>query len=239
MENKPLVIFIEGNIGSGKTTFLNLIKDSGYFDKKYCDKKIAYIFEPVNEWQEYRDKTGKDVLTHFYEDQQKYSFSFQLYVYMTRMKAIDNAIAEGAELLFVERSIFTDQKVFMNTLYQCNKVTDIEYKIYLDLFDWINQKLFYINYKFLYLQLSTEKCYERIKKRSRQAETIIEYDYLEQLNKNHDNWFKYMKHCDDNETDSNNCHDISDILVILDSDYNINDNNILYNYFHNIDSLIL
>ena len=72
MDNKHLqIIFIEGNIGAGKTTFLRLIEESGYFDKKYSDKKVAYVFEPVNEWQEYKDNSGTDILTHFYQDQER------------------------------------------------------------------------------------------------------------------------------------------------------------------------
>ena len=82
----PYIIFIEGNIGAGKTTFLKLIEKSKYFDEKFPDKKTAYVYEPVNEWQEYKDNSKKDILTYFYEDQEKYGFSFQWYVFMTQLK---------------------------------------------------------------------------------------------------------------------------------------------------------
>ena len=37
-------IYIEGNIGTGKTTFLNFLKTI------YTDEKHAFIYEPVDQW---------------------------------------------------------------------------------------------------------------------------------------------------------------------------------------------
>jgi deoxyadenosine/deoxycytidine kinase len=223
LKTEPQIIFIEGNIGAGKTTFLKLIENSGYFEEKYPDKKIAYIYEPVVEWQEYKDKSGTDILTHFYQNQEKYGFSFQWYVFMTRIKAINDAIKSGAEILFVERSIFTDKNVFMKTLFQKEKITEIEYKIYIDLFKWICNKMLNYPFKFVYLLLSTEKCYDRIKKRSRDAESVIEYDYLDLINRNHDNWLTSLS---DNE------------CIILSSDYSTYNNEVITGYLQKIKNII-
>jgi deoxycitidine kinase len=222
--NKDLkIIFIEGNIGAGKTTFLRLIEKSGYFDNKYSNKNVAYVYEPVNEWQEYKDNSGTDILTHFYQDQDKYAFSFQWYVFMTRIKAIDKAIESGADILFVERSIFTDKNVFMETLFKKEKLHEIEYKIYMDLFEWISAKMFQYSYKFVYMQLSTDKCYQRILKRSRDAESVIEYDYLDLINRNHDKWLTSL--------DNNKC-------LILSSNYSTNDNYVINYYLSQIDNIL-
>lgn len=190
--NEPQIIFIEGNVGAGKTTFLQLIEKSGFFENQFPTEKIAYVYEPVSEWMEYKDSTEKDILTYFYEDQEKYGFSFQWYVFMTRIKAIETAIDAGATMLFVERSIFTDRNVFMKTLFEKGKLQEIEHKMYMDWFDWISVKFLKYSFKFVYLFLSTEKCYERIKERSRDAENIIEYDYLDLLNKKHDEWLNNL-----------------------------------------------
>jgi deoxyadenosine/deoxycytidine kinase len=220
---KPQIIFIEGNIGAGKTTFLKLIENSKYFLNKYPNKKIAYIYEPVNEWLEYKDKSGIDILTYFYKDQEKYGFSFQWYVFMTRIKAINNVIESGAEILFVERSIFTDKNVFMKSLYQKEKITDMEYHIYMDWFNWIANKMFKYSYKFIYMQLSTDECYKRILKRNRDSESVIEYDYLELINNNHDNWLSILP---------------NEECIILSSDYSIDDNNIISIYLQKIENMI-
>ena len=187
-EGEPQVIFIEGNIGAGKTTLLSEIERSEYFKELFPNKTIKYVYEPVKEWLEYKDTDGIDILTHFYRDQGKFAFSFQWYVFMTRIKAIQVAIDTGADLVFVERSIFTDKNVFMKSLYQKEKITEIEMKMYNDWFDWIANHFLRCHYAFIYLSLPTELAYERIKKRARNAESIIEYDYLDLLNKNHDEW---------------------------------------------------
>lgn len=224
MSNQPYIIFIEGNIGAGKTTFLKKIEESRYFNNKYQDKKIAYVYEPVNEWQEYKDNNGKDILTYFYEDQEKYGFSFQWYVFMTRIKAINKALEDGADILFVERSIFTDKYVFMKTLHKKGKISDIEYKIYNDLFEWFYNKFLTTKYSFVYLRLSTEECYNRILKRARDAESIIEYDYLDLINKNHDEWL-----CNYNMKQSKQC-------LSLSSNYSPDNNNQVNQYLELIDN---
>lgn len=220
---KPLIIFIEGNIGAGKTTFLKLLENSGYFNEKYPNKKIAYVYEPVNEWTEYKDSNGKDILTYFYEDQSRYGFSFQWYVFMTRIRAINKAIEAGADILFVERSIFTDRNVFMKSLYEKGKLSEIEHKMYNDWFDWISAKFLINNYKFVYLYLSTEECYNRILKRSRDAEAVIEYDYLDLINKNHDTWLTTY--------DEKKC-------VMLSSEYSPDSETQVNEYLQKIEKLI-
>lgn len=185
---KPQIIFIEGNIGAGKTTLLSKIESSEYFKEQLPNKTIKYVYEPVKEWLEYKDADGIDILSHFYRDQGKFAFSFQWYVFMTRIKAIQVAVDSGADLVFVERSIFTDKNVFMKSLFQKEKITDIEMKMYNDWFDWIANQFLRCHYAFIYLSLPTELAYERIQKRARDAESIIEYGYLDLLNKNHDEW---------------------------------------------------
>ena len=137
------------------------------------------------------------------------------------IKAINKAIEDGADILFVERSIFTDKNVFMKTLYTNEKITEIEYKIYTDLFDWFSEKFLQHNYSFVYLQLSTEECYNRIKKRARDAESIIEYNYLDLINKNHDTWLK--KYENKNKK-----------YLCVSSDYSKNDTNTINQYFEMI-----
>ena len=62
-------ISIEGNIGSGKSTLLaNLRKEL------VNDKRIVFLKEPVDEWEQIQDVDGNTMLQKFYQDQEKYSF---------------------------------------------------------------------------------------------------------------------------------------------------------------------
>ena len=68
----PLIFSIEGNMGAGKTTFVENLK------AQIGDKiSLVLLEEPVNEWQSIKDKEGTDILSHFYKDQKEYAFQFQ------------------------------------------------------------------------------------------------------------------------------------------------------------------
>ena len=54
----PKIIFVEGNIGTGKSTFLKMI------EKCYNDK-YQVIYEPVDLWTNFKDSKGKNILKYF------------------------------------------------------------------------------------------------------------------------------------------------------------------------------
>ncbi len=67
------IISIEGNIGSGKSTLLENLK------KHYVtNENVIFLREPVDDWEKIKDKQGNTMLKKFYDDQEKYSFSFQI-----------------------------------------------------------------------------------------------------------------------------------------------------------------
>ena len=71
--NKIIIISLDGNIGSGKSTLVNIIKR---FRPEYC-----MLDEPVNEWNEIKDKDGVNLLENFYKDQQRWAYTFQNFAY--------------------------------------------------------------------------------------------------------------------------------------------------------------
>ena len=129
-----MIIVIEGNIGTGKTTFLKELINSRYLEEQYPGKKIDYIFEPVNQWLNFKDDENINILDKFYNNIEKYGFSFQWLAFMTRVKEITSS---SADIIVVERSVFTDKNVFVKTLYESGKLTNIEWKIYNEWFNWI------------------------------------------------------------------------------------------------------
>ena len=53
-----MLIYIEGNIGSGKSTFNSLLKDYlSKFESLELDARV--ILEPVDEWMETKDSDGR------------------------------------------------------------------------------------------------------------------------------------------------------------------------------------
>ena len=73
-EKRPFTVVVEGNIGSGKTTFL----------EHFIQKEIVEVVtEPVEEW---RNVGGHNLLQLMYENPSRWSHIFQSYVQLTMTK---------------------------------------------------------------------------------------------------------------------------------------------------------
>ena len=110
-----MIIYVEGNIGSGKSTFINLL------DKYYKNENKEVIQEPVDEWMTLKDENGKNLLERFYDNQDKWSFAFQMNSFISRVKKITDA--DRNKILFIERSVFTDKHCFAENCYESGKMT--------------------------------------------------------------------------------------------------------------------
>jgi len=165
--------FIEGNVGSGKSTFLKILQQKGH--------KI--ILEPVDEWCNLLNKNGKNLLEEFYGDQERYAYTFQSIAFRTRVNNIKNYNGE-----LIERSIFTDRNVFAKTCYENGKMNDIEWTDYCSWFDWLADTFNIKPTGFIYLRADPEISYERIKKRCRSGEETISFEYLKELHAKHELW---------------------------------------------------
>lgn len=174
------IISIDGNIGSGKSTLLEILK------KDFADNKnIVFLREPVDIWESITDESGTNILEKFYEDQTKYSFSFQMIAYISRLALLKEAVEQNPDkIIITERSLFTDKYVFAKMLHDSGKIELINYKIYLQFFDTFVKD--YGVDKILYVKTDPEKCSERITKRSRSGESNIPLEYLRECDKYHD-----------------------------------------------------
>ena len=127
------VISIEGNIGSGKSTLLSHLKHSLSAENV---PQIIFLQEPVDEWENIKDEQGNTMIQKFYGDQTKYSFSFQMMAYISRLALLKKSIEENPNAIVItERSLFTDKFVFAKMLYDSKKMESVEYQIYLRWFD--------------------------------------------------------------------------------------------------------
>tara|TARA_B100000902_G_scaffold399020_1_gene468007 strand:+ start:2969 stop:3658 length:690 start_codon:yes stop_codon:yes gene_type:complete len=183
----PIIISFDGNIGSGKSSVVN------YFEKnfeKYCNVKtsnykICFLQEPVKIWESIKDDNGKNAIEKFYENNERYSFAFQMMAYISRLSILKDALSKDYDIIITERSIYTDKNVFAKMLYDSNKMDSIEYQIYLKWFDEFAEIIKYI--KIIYIRTNPEICDLRVKKRNRAGE-IIPLEYLINCHNYHDNW---------------------------------------------------
>ena len=173
-----MIISIEGNIGSGKSTFLSYLKSN--------NTKFVFVKEPVDEWESVRDtESGKSIIEKFYEDQEKYSFSFQMMAFISRFSLLRKAIQENPNAIIItERCLYTDKFVFAKMLFDMKKIEDINYQIYCKWFEEFSQEI--PMSKIIYIKTEPEVCLERINKRNRTGENAIELDYLKLCSKYHE-----------------------------------------------------
>ena len=187
-KKRPLMISIEGNIGSGKSSILHHLEQYFNYTDHGINRNIMFLKEPVDEWATICDASGETILAKFYKDPAKYAFAFQIMAYATRLNSLRKTIAENPEctILICERSLEADKQIFANMLHDDGLIDDVSYQIYCRNFSEYAPD-FKVD-KVVYIDASPEKCFSRIAKRSRNGESNIELAYLEKCKKYHDMW---------------------------------------------------
>ena len=173
-------IYVEGNIGAGKSTFVNFLKNI-YGDS--CN----FLLEPVETWRGYRDDDNVNLLDNFYRDQKRWSYTFQMAAFMTRIRDIQKMEREDKSLI-IERSVFSDRNCFAELGYKNGAIGEMEWEIYNDWYKWLTGE-FKDTIKadlVIYLKCSPETCASRIAERNRSEECGIPLEYLRALHDGHE-----------------------------------------------------
>ena len=181
----PIIISIEGNIGSGKSTILAKLEEL----MADTNLRIVFLKEPVDMWESIKDPAnGENILQKFYQDQTRYAFPFQVMAYASRLSMIRQTIKEnpGVSVIICERSLDADKHIFAKMLHDEGKIDDVCYQIY---------NHFYKEYMadialdgIVYIDADAEVCHERIEKRSRVGESGIPLEYLQKCKSYHHQW---------------------------------------------------
>ena len=160
---------IEGNIGAGKTTILKIIEKSF--------KDIAFVEEPISKWQ---NIGNENLLEKFYENPERWCFSFEFYSMLTKIQALLKAADSDKPIIVIERSILSN-KVFMDLSKELGKLDKMEYCMLMNTYDFYLQNVYPQISGIIYLDTPVDECVKRITKRNRGEECNIEKSYLEAL----------------------------------------------------------
>ena len=157
-----MLISIEGNIGSGKSTLIN-------FFKTLESDNIVFVDEPVNEWLNIK-VNDKNALELFYENQKDNSFGSKFGIYYTTKELLHTIKNNKNKIIISERSIYTDKFVFAKMLYEMGYLSEIEWTTYNYWFDTFKDdtKLDLI----LYVNADPEESFRRIKIRNHMKKLI-------------------------------------------------------------------
>lgn len=167
--NPNELIIVDGVVGSGKTTFMNLLKE---------ELSLPGFEEPV---------TDNPLLSKFYHDRKRYSFPLQVFFLNRRFRMLKDA---GANLTasVMDRSIYGDV-IFAKLLHEGGDMEKDEFDLYQELLvnmlDHIESPKLMI-----YLKCDVDTAISRIEKRGRDYEQIVERDYWERLNREYEAYFK-------------------------------------------------
>jgi deoxyguanosine kinase len=165
---EPRFIAVEGAIGAGKTSLVNLL------EQQYEARVIL------------EENDSNPFIAKFYEDQETYSFQTQIFFLLSRY----NQYMELAQ-----RDLF-NSVVVIDYLFQRDKIfaqlnlEDHEYRLYDQIFNLLGPKAPKPDLV-IFLQASTEVLLERVSKRGRDYEAFMDPDYLDSVNKAFNNFFFY------------------------------------------------
>lgn len=175
---KQCYVVIEGNVGSGKSTFLKLIQN--YFEAQV-------VFEPHQKWQ--HEDSEHNLLGKFYTDTQRWAYTFQTYAFVTRIITQEEHMKNNPYALqFLERSVFSDRYCFAKNAYEQGHMNALEWKLYTEWFAWLVDGYVPKPTAFIYLQADPKICFNRLQKRDRVEEATVTLEYLEQLHDKHEQW---------------------------------------------------
>ncbi|MCF8428592.1 MAG: deoxynucleoside kinase [Bacteroidia bacterium] len=160
-------IAIEGNIGAGKSTLVNMLSDV------LKAKKIMEEFE------------DNSFLPKFYENRSRYAFPLEMSFLAARFNQLKKQLVE--DKLFGE-PIISDYIFAKCLLFSQNTLDDDEYKLYRQMFEIINFQIPQPDL-LVYLHAPIEKLQWNISNRGRVYEKKIEDNYLQSLQ---ETYFKYM-----------------------------------------------
>jgi deoxyadenosine/deoxycytidine kinase len=170
---------IEGNIGAGKTTILNII------GKNFDD--VTFVEEPVSQWQ---NLGGENLLEKFYQDPERWGFTFEFYSMLSKIKCLMKAADSEKNIIIIERSILSN-KIFIDISKEMNKLNDLEYGMLINTYNFYRQNVYPILNGIIYLNTPVDLCVQRIIKRNRGGESNVDKNYLLMLKEKFDELSNY------------------------------------------------
>lgn len=182
MENQQQerrLFILEGNIGAGKSTLLKLLRES---------LNIDVINEPIDKWQNVEGQ--ENLLDLFYKDTKRWAYTFQSYAFISRVQAILESLkrVDSSSTQILERSVFSDRFCFAKNAHEAGLMSDLEWQIYKDWFEWLVGSYMPKPRGFIYLRTTPHISHTRLTKRNRQEESSIALSYMEALHKKHEDW---------------------------------------------------
>lgn len=177
------MLFLEGNIGAGKSSFLQILGDN-------LDCQV--IFEPHDRWQSINN--SDNLLDLFYKNPNRWAYTFETFTLLTRLQDHQqHANLESTQPIISERSPYSGRYCFAANTYAQGHLSKIEWGLYESLCDHLFKSHVAKPLGFIYLRTHPDVCHQRLMHRNRLEESSIPIEYLKQLHSKHESWLLNQK----------------------------------------------
>lgn len=166
--NEPRFIAIEGGIGAGKTTLARRLAQE-------YDAKLVLEVDEDNPF------IGK-----FYQDREANAFQTQVFFLLSRF----NQYRELAQRDLFSSIAVTDYLFQRDHIFAQLNLKDHEYTLYQQIYNLVRIKIPKPDLV-IFLQADTDILFTRVEKRGRDYEQLIDYEYLDAVNRAFNNFFFY------------------------------------------------
>ena len=159
-------ICIEGTIGVGKTSLVNLLA------KEMDAKTVLEKFE------------NNPFLKNFYSDRTRYAMQTQLFFLLSRYKQQQ----ELQQMDMFTKSIISDYMFDKDRLFAALNLDDMELDLYNRIANELQKNIVYPDLT-IFLQSETDRLMYNIKIRGREFEKNMDYSYIDNLNQIYNEYF--------------------------------------------------
>jgi hypothetical protein len=155
-------VVIDGNIGAGKTTQLDLLEAKGFFVKR----------EPIEKWP----------LEEFYSDPSRWAFLLHMRILCTHRPIKTNKLA------IYERSLQSSYWVFWQVLKKKGLVTSTEDATYSQLYD----EMAWYPSLYIFLRKDPEIAYKHVQQRGQAGDSKVTLEYMKELDEEYLNLLRTL-----------------------------------------------
>lgn len=172
----PFTVCVEGNIGSGKSTFL---------ERCARHEGIEVLMEPINDWT---NVGGVNLLEKLYNEPLNWGMTFQTYVTLTMLQS--HLRSNGSAIKVMERSLFSARYCFVESMLTEGTLQPGMYQVLQEWYNFIDEYHQIRADMIIYMRTTPEVAFQRLRSRGRTEEGEVPIDLITRLHGLHESWIE-------------------------------------------------
>ena len=136
---------------------------------------------------------GHNLLHKLYEDPGRWSFQFQSYIQLTRLRLLKSPTNKGSSVKLLERSIQNNRFCFLELAKRQGSLSNPELSVLYSWYDFLDQKMGLDLDLIVYLRSDPSISYERMKNRNRDEESEVPLEFITSLHNVYEDWLIEQK----------------------------------------------